>query len=157
MYIKSNMHIPITLLVSERSGSNLLRTLFGKHKNICAPVAPHLMSEFYSIRAYYNDLREPGNSFNLLEDMLKIVNHPYHDWNLDLDVKKITGKAQSIIEARDLIYSEKSRQEGKRHYCSKGIDAFNFIDPIRAELKNEILVRGGKSSISILDVGGGQG
>lgn len=130
------MHIPITLVASERSGSNLLRTLIGKHKNICAPIAPHLMTEFYDVRRYYGDLREQNNSYELLEDMLKIANHPHHDWKLDVDLNQLSGKVKSVIQARDLLYLKKSKQDGKSHYCSKGINAFSFIDPLRAELKN---------------------
>ncbi len=130
------MKIPIIILASERSGSNLLRTLIGRHRDICSPVAPHLMAEFYNIRSYYDDLRDPLNSLKLLEDMLELVNHHYHDWNLNFDLNKYSTKAKSIVKAFDVIYSEKSRQQGKVHYCSKGINSFDFIDPFRAELKN---------------------
>lgn len=130
------MNIPIIILASERSGSNLLRTLIGKHRDICAPVAPHLMTEFYNIRSYYEDMRDPINSIKLLEDMLKVANHRYHDWNLDIDLNKYSSKAKSIVKAFNILYSEKSRQQGKVHYCSKGINSFDFIDPFRAELKN---------------------
>ena len=43
----------IILLVSERSGSNLLRTLIGNHSDISAPIAPHLLHVFYNIKQLY--------------------------------------------------------------------------------------------------------
>lgn len=49
----------IILLASERSGSNLLRTLLGNHSDISAPVAPHLIKMFYPIKHYFSDLHNP--------------------------------------------------------------------------------------------------
>lgn len=128
--------IPIILLVSERSGSNLLRSLLGNHKDICAPVAPHLMAEFYNIRKYYGDIRIKENSKNLLTDMLKVTNHSYHDWKLEVKIDKIVNNSKSLVKSFNTLFSEKAKQEGKIHYCSKGIDSFEFIDPFRSELEN---------------------
>jgi hypothetical protein len=129
-------NIPIILLVSERSGSNLLRTLIGNHKEICAPVSPHLMAEFYAHRRYYGDLRIAENCCKILQDMIDIANHPYHNWKLKITAPQIAGSVTSVVTAVDRLYREKARQEGKKHYCSKGIDAFTFIDPFRTELDN---------------------
>lgn len=128
------MHKAIILLVSERSGSNLLRTLIGNHSEISAPVSPHLISEFYPIRKYYSDLRDDENKKELIKDMLDICNHPYHDWKLQLSAN--LSSVRSVIKAFDLLYSQKSQQEGKIHYCSKGIHSFEYIDALRSEIPN---------------------
>jgi len=128
-------NIPVILLVSERSGSNLLRTLIGKHKSICAPVSPHLMAEFYDSRKYYGDLRDSNNTKNLLQDMLLVANHPYHDWKLDERViSDNASTVHSVVRGVDAFYSAKTKQEGKIHYCSKGVHSFKYIDAFRAEL-----------------------
>ena len=75
----------IVLLASERSGSNLLRTLLGNHSDISAPIAPHLIKIFYPIKHYYLDLSSKVNNKNLFCDMLQIVNHPFSNWKLKLD------------------------------------------------------------------------
>lgn len=129
--------IPIILLVSERSGSNLLRTLIGNHSNISAPVAPHLMAEFYDYRYLYGDLKDSNNRNEIIKDMLKVVNHEYHDWALtEKCVSLGKNRANSVVSMFDLLYSAKASQEGKIHYCSKGIHSFKYIDAFRAELKN---------------------
>lgn len=128
--------LSIILLASERSGSNLLRVLIGNHKEICAPVSPHLMSEFYDFRKYYGDLRIKENALHILEDMLVTANHPYHGWGLETNLHAITDNANSVVKAMDSLYLEKAKQEGKRYYCSKGINAFKFIDAYRAEIEN---------------------
>lgn len=129
-------HVPIILLVSERSGSNLLRTLIGNHKDVCAPVSPHLMAEFYNIRKYYGDLRKKEAAELLINDMLRLANHPYHDWKLHVTQKDLIGNVNSVVSAFDKLYSLKAKQEGRIHYCSKGVDSFHFIDPFRSELEN---------------------
>lgn len=131
---------PIILLVSERSGSNLLRTLLGKHKDICAPVAPHLISEFYDIRKYYGDIRVKENSQQLLEDMLMVANHPFHDWNLKVKAEDFKEDTTSIIKSFDAMYTEMAIQNNKHHYCSKGIHSFKYIDAIRSELKDVVFI-----------------
>ncbi|MBU2019900.1 MAG: sulfotransferase [Bacteroidetes bacterium] len=131
-----NNHLPIILLVSERSGSNLLRTMLGNHKEISAPVAPHLLATFYNIRKYYGDLRNSNNSSELISDMLGLANHPYHNWKLSLNFESQQSFPNSIISSFDFLYTQKSLQEGKTHYCSKGIHSFEFIDQLRAELPN---------------------
>lgn len=126
----------VVLLVSERSGSNLLRTLLGNHSQITAPVAPHLLTEFYHIRKYYGDLRENINNEKLINDMISLANHPYHNWQLNCKfvADDNINKYSSIVSAMDFVYKKKAVQEKKLHYCSKGIHSFSFIDQIRAEV-----------------------
>ena len=130
--------IPIILLVSERSGSNLLRSLLGNHHNICAPVAPHLMAEFYNIRQYYGDLKQRGNAKMIFGDMVALANHPYHDWQLEIELDSVieNGLVSSVVSSFYTVYKLKAQQENKLHFCSKGIHSFDFIDPFRAELEN---------------------
>ncbi len=126
----------IILLASERSGSNLLRTLLGNHHLISAPVAPHLLSEFYPERHYYGDLRKEKNIRFLISDMVATANHPYHNWNLKLKDNISLKNCNSVISAVDFIYKQKALNENKHHYCSKEINLFKYIDQIRAEIKN---------------------
>ena len=71
----------IVLLASERSGSNLLRSLLGNHSQISAPVAPHLLVEFYNSSKYYGDLRDLQN----IKELLRCPNlsaKKQYDYNL---------------------------------------------------------------------------
>ena len=126
----------IVLLVSERSGSNLLRSLLGNHSTIVAPVAPHFLAEFYPFKHYYKDLTQISNIRKLFDDMVALANHPYHNWNLQIEWNEQeiqTHNINSVIKMMDYIYKKKAVIEGKTNYCSKGIHSFQFIDQIRAE------------------------
>lgn len=131
-----NNNIGIILLSSERSGSNLLRTLLGNHKSISAPVAPHFLSEFYGRREYYGDLRNRKNLKTLIEDMQRLANHSYHDWKLAISWDDIPGHVNSIITAFNELYLQKAKQEGKLHYCSKENHSFKYVDVLRGELSS---------------------
>lgn len=137
----------IILLASERSGSNLLRTLLGNHSNISAPVAPHLIKLFYPIKHYYLNLTRKNNNEILMQDMLQVVNHPLSNWKLKLEYnhKEIESlEIYSVVRMMDYIYKKEAERNQKEYYCSKGINTFRFINQIRKEsptLKFIYLVR----------------
>lgn len=94
------------------------------------------MSEFHTMRSAYGDLRNAINSELLVQDMLSLANHPYHDWNLTLSPKEVSTDVHSVVSAFDLLYRKKAYSENKYHYVSKGIGSFSYIDQLRAELPN---------------------
>ena len=117
----------IILLASERSGSNLLRSLLGNHSDISAPVAPHLINIFYPIKHYYLNLMHKSNNEKLLKDMLQIVNHPFTNWQLNLKYNEIELlQMDSVIKMMDYIYKKEAERNQKKYYCSKGINTFSF-------------------------------
>ena len=125
----------IILLASERSGSNLLRTLLGNHSNISAPIAPHLITIFYPIKHYYLNLNRKDSRKNLFQDMLQIVNHPFSDWRLKLNYNEIESlEINSVVKMMDYLYKKEAERNQKEYYCSKGINTFRFIDQMRKEV-----------------------
>ena len=127
----------IILLSSERSGSNLLRTLLGNHANISAPVAPHLIKIFYPIRHYYMDLFHESNNLMLFNDMIQVVNHPFSNWKLKLEYNFEEIKSlgvTSIIRMMDYIYKKQAEQNQKEYYFSKGINTFRYINDIKENI-----------------------
>ena len=118
----------IYLLCSERSGSNLLRTLLGNHEEIHAPIAPHFYDVFYLKQHLY--YTPDFDSKGFLDDATAMANHPYHGWKLDENKSK---NISDIIEGIDFLY-EQSAPEGSNFYCSKGIHNFNYASQIITKL-----------------------
>lgn len=83
--MKENRVKPIILLVSERSGSNLLRTLLGRHSQIQAPIAPHFLAESNNSCNYYGNLNHISNREKLCDDMLALVNQEFNNWEVQKD------------------------------------------------------------------------
>jgi hypothetical protein len=66
----------VIFLASERSGTNLLRTLLGNHPDIDAPVAPHFLDAFNESVGLYGDLKRrnmPKNSWSIWSSSLIIL------------------------------------------------------------------------------------
>lgn len=120
----------IILLASERSGTNLLRTLLNNHQDISGPVAPHFFDAFNSTLKYYGDLNNKKNKLLLLNHMIRLANHSYHDWKLNVTEEDLSNAYQitSIETAFDTLYSAKANQDGKVHYVSKDNHLFNYTN-----------------------------
>ena len=70
----------ILLLSSERSGSNLIRTIFDSHPDICAPSPPHLIKTFLPIMSLYGDLSVPDNLRRVVSDTCKVLENQLGTW-----------------------------------------------------------------------------
>ena len=119
---------PIFIISSERSGSNLLRSLLGNHSNISAPASPHLLISFYSLIPYYDPLNIKINWSNLFADFLQIVNHPYHNWRLSLNFDNIYEKYQPncFMDCIHIFYNEYALKENKRRFVCKENNIYHF-------------------------------
>ena len=125
---------PIIILGSERSGTNLLRHLLSNHSRLAGPVSPHFIEVFFHISHFYDDLHQLENLELLYGDMLKLANHPYHDWQLNLKFTDYYEKyaPKSMIEMYHCMYLAKAEQQDKRRYVSKDIHAWQYAHQIKS-------------------------
>lgn len=123
----------IILLASERSGTNLLRTLIDNHREICGPVAPHLFDAFHQTLSFYDDLNVKEHAVLLVKHMLQLANHKYHNWELNINEEDLIKKynVNSIEMAFNALYTEKAKQSGKIHYVSKDNHLFKYTDYLK--------------------------
>lgn len=124
----------IIILASERSGTNLLRSLLGNHRDIDAPVAPHFLDAFSEEIALYGDLRDAEKSTKLLDHMMRLANHTYHDWRLKAEAKDVQQKYKvaSLITAFDAVYRVKAEEASKQAYVCKDNHMFNYVAQLDA-------------------------
>jgi hypothetical protein len=132
----------IFLLGSERSGSNLLRTLIGNHSQIAAPIAPHFCDVFWDRFRRYKRSDGTIASLELLADLERYVNHPFNDWNLNLEKERLieTYNPKSFLHFVDLMYSEKAKQEGNSGYFSKDNHNHKYALGILKDIPNALFV-----------------
>lgn len=131
-------HSPIFIMSSERSGSNLLRILLSNHSNIAGPTAPHLLLTFSGLIPYYGSLTDKKNARKIFEDIMEIVNHPYHSWGLKLDFEKVYEKYRPhrFLDFVDLVYNEVTLVEKKKRYLCKENNIFEFTFQLLNYFKN---------------------
>ena len=128
------MMSPIVILASERSGTNLLRSLLDNHQDVCAPPPPHIHLIFYPLRAHYKDLREADNAERFIGDVIQCANLPYNCWGLKASASDIVKayNPRSFQACVHAIWQEKAKESGKTRFASKDIESFDFVDVIRS-------------------------
>lgn len=119
---------PIFIMSSERSGSNLLRVLLSNHSKLAAPTAPQILATFSELVPYYGPLSNKENARRLFEDILMVVNHPYHSWQLltNFDYVYEKYKPSRFLDFFHSIYSEDTQRNNKIRYVCKENNIFNF-------------------------------
>lgn len=125
---------PIFLFGSERSGSNLLRTLLGNHSQVDAPVAPHFFDSFLPFARLYGDLHQETNMRAMLDDMHAFVQHPFNGWGLEAAPDEIMAvyRPRGFFAACDALWRARVAQSGKATFMSKDNHLFNYAFEIKA-------------------------
>lgn len=114
----TNQVTPILIIGSERSGTNLLRTLLGHHSEITAPKPIHFLNTF-------NEHINNQVSDELLERLInELVALPFSDWEVELSIS--SGEKNSL-RLMHSIYSQIAQKEGKTHYLNKDNDLHKII------------------------------
>jgi hypothetical protein len=119
---------PVFIMSSERTGSNLLRTLLSNHSNISAPTAPHFLLFLHHLIPFYGPLEVERNARALFDDMLAIVNHRNYQWDLAPDFDKVFEKykPQTFLGYFDLFYREDAARKGKGRFACKENNLFDY-------------------------------
>ena len=123
---------PVFIVSSERSGSNLLRTLLDNHPNLHGPRAPHLLATFSKLATNYLPFDNEHNMRHLLHDMIAIANHPLYGWELDQTSDQIfdASRPKDLIGGFDSVYRAKIAAENTPRFICKENCLFDFIGPL---------------------------
>jgi hypothetical protein len=124
----------IYILSSERSGTNLLRSLLANHPQYEGPIPVHFFDTFFHAASRYGDLRDTQNMRQLLDDAITLANHPYHDWKLETSAETLLEKnrPQNVFAAFRALYVAWCEQHGKPGMICKDNNLFNYAFYIRA-------------------------
>lgn len=132
------MPASIYILSSERSGTNLLRSLLSNHPLYEGPIPIHFFDTFFHCAANYGDLREKQAMLTLLDDAITIANHPYHDWQLDITAETLWQRYQpaNLFAAFEVLNKAWCESQGKSGMICKDNNLFNYAHYIRANDPN---------------------
>ncbi|MBS0000074.1 MAG: hypothetical protein KFF73_13930, partial [Cyclobacteriaceae bacterium] len=76
--------IPVQIIGTQRSGSNLLRLMLNQLHGVFAPHPPHILSIFQKIISYYDDLSNEDNFYELATDISAFVRLNPVPWKDDI-------------------------------------------------------------------------
>lgn len=128
--------IPIQLIGTQRSGSNLLRLMLNQLTEITAPHPPHILKTFVPLMDRYGDLSINVNFQNLINDVCKFVELNPVKWNdLSLDRDLIFDQLQhsrNIYSLFEHIYARYASSKGSRFWCCKSLTNVHFAEELHS-------------------------
>lgn len=141
--------VPIFIIGTERSGSNLLRLILNAHSEIAVPHPPHVIKIFAPLASRYGDLGQDARFRTLVDDVCRMVElHPY-PWGFRLDREKAfrQAKGRDLISIYFAVYDQYREHAGKRRWACKSTFMIEHVDEVlryHPEAKFLYLVRDGR-------------
>lgn len=128
--------MPIFLMCSERSGSNLITKMMDAHRDICGPSPKHLFNPVVRNFFRYEPLDEPAHWGELLDDIDRLLGSDFAQWQCTFNRERLLQLAQPG-DLRGLltgVFQEEALAHGKQHYFVKENHIYEFITYLVAEL-----------------------
>tara|TARA_B100000965_G_C19574100_1_gene750506 strand:- start:769 stop:1782 length:1014 start_codon:yes stop_codon:yes gene_type:complete len=121
----------IYIMSSERSGSNLLRSILNAHSEISAPSALQLFRQFSPIVHLYGNLSKTENLENLVEDVLLLVNlkGTKTEWDEEITKRELLNRIKypSLVEVVVEVYSLYASKKGANYFVCKENDLYDHL------------------------------
>jgi hypothetical protein len=123
--------IPVQIVGTQRSGSNLLRLMLNQLNSVFAPHPPHILTTFYKILEYYGDLEEDPNFHELVSDICEFVRLNPVPWRNDsLDPTQVIThcRERSLFEIYRKLYEINALSHKARYWFNKSMQNVYYID-----------------------------
>ena len=151
--------VPIILLASERSGTNLLRALVSSHSAVASPPPCSIVDVLANYQFQYFPPSQPPRIRELVEDAITLTQSHLNPWDMDLTPEMVMERMNQasfwdVFRVINELYSEKS---GKSFWFTKEPALLKHIFEIRAHMpsaKYIYLVRDGRDVASSILKGG---
>lgn len=127
--------MPIFMIGTQRSGSNLLRLMLDQLPDIAAPHPPHILQRMMPLLAVYEDLTDDANFSQLVEDVCRLVELNPVPWeSVTLDRRDIAKRCRerSLVAASCAVYDAYAEARNARTWCCKSLANIAYIDAIDA-------------------------
>ena len=121
----------IYIMSSERSGSNLLRSILNAHSEISAPSALQLFRQFSPIVHLYGNLSKTEHLESLVEDVLLLVNlkGTKTEWDEEITKSELLNRIKypSLVEVVVEVYSLYASKKGANYFVCKENDLYDHL------------------------------
>lgn len=131
--------MPIFMIGTQRSGSNLLRLMLNQLPEIAAPHPPHFLQRLLPFEQGYGDLSKDMNFMQMVDDVCKLVELNPVPWEVVLDRKDIASRcrSRSIVAASGAVYDVMAEHVDADTWCCKSLANINYLDGIEAYYGDE--------------------
>lgn len=121
--------MPIFMIGTQRSGSNLLRLMLNQLPEIAAPHPPHILQRMMPLVSSYGDLSDDLNFSQLVDDVCRLVElNPVLWEGVVLDRKDIARRCgeRSVPAIHGAVYDVCAEAKGALTWCCKSLANINY-------------------------------
>lgn len=124
---------PGFLLSSERSGSNLVRSILNTHSEISAPHPYETGCPIPHVKALHE--MNPDRRYHLVRDLLINKQFSHHPVNTPLGADRVHRRVEAapepgFLDLQRALYDECAQAEGTSRWMSKYPDLWDYLDEI---------------------------
>jgi len=131
--------MPIFMIGTQRSGSNLLRLMLNQLPEIAAPHPPHILQRIMPLVSSYGDLSDDDNFFQLVDDVCRLVELNPVPWEgVVLDRKDIARRCRerSVPAVHGAVYDVCAEAKGALTWCCKSLANINYTRELEAYFRS---------------------
>jgi len=133
--------MPIFMIGTQRSGSNLLRLMINQLPDIAAPHPPHILMRLMPLveSGVYGDISKPENFATLVDDVCELVELNPIPWSgVQLDRDTIAGRCRrpTLMAVMDAVYDELASTWGAEDWCCKSLANIHYLPEIETHFEN---------------------
>ncbi len=127
--------MPIFMIGTQRSGSNLLRLMLNQLPEIAAPHPPHILQRIMPLTECYGDLSKDMNFRQMVDDVCKLVELNPVPWEgVTLDRVDVASRCRdhSVVAAFGAVYDVWAQHANATTWCCKSLANINYLEEIEA-------------------------
>lgn len=125
--------MPVFMIGTQRSGSNLLRLMINQLKQIVSPHPPHILERIYPLLEYYGDLDTDSNFRLLIDDVCKLVELNPVAWDgATLNRNDVFSRCRerNLIAVHGAVYDIYAEFMTAETWCCKSLANIKYADDI---------------------------
>ena len=131
--------MPIFMIGTQRSGSNLLRLMLNQLPEVAAPHPPHILQRLAPMLSGYGDLKQDGGFMRLVDDVCQLVELnpvPWEGVALDRQDVAFRCSARSLAAVFGAVYDIMAETRGAQTWCCKSLANINYLNDIEHHFRD---------------------
>ncbi len=132
--------MPVFMIGTQRSGSNLLRLMLNQLPEIAAPHPPHILQRLMPLVPLYGDLGRDDSFGRLVDDTCRLVELNPVPWEgvvLDRAAVARRCRARTPVAVFGAVYDLARDAWGKRDWCCKSLANIQYLREIEGYFGND--------------------
>jgi Sulfotransferase family len=127
--------MPVFMIGTQRSGSNLLRLMINQVPEVAAPHPPHILQRMMPLLPLYGNVSDPRVFYQLVDDVCRLVELNPVPWEgVTLNRHDVAQRcfALNLVAVHGAVYDVYAEARGAKTWCCKSLANINYIKEIEA-------------------------